>query len=67
MPLKSLNKAWDEVDPNMAIPTNENNQNADMEMVDKVISANHDTSKVSDPEAAHVEEVKTVGGSTTKV
>lgn len=67
MPLKSLNKAWDEVDPNMAIPTNENNQNADMEMVDKVVSANNDTSKVSDLGAAHVEEVKTVGDGATKV
>lgn len=64
MPLKSLNKAWDEVDPNMAIP--DNNHNADMEMVNKVISANNDTSKVSDLEAAHIEEVRTVDEGATK-
>jgi hypothetical protein len=60
MPLKSLNKAWDEVDPNMAIPTDDN---ANIKIVDKSISSNN---KVSDLEAAHVEEVDTVEEGTTK-
>ncbi|CRG87020.1 Putative sialic acid transporter [Talaromyces islandicus] len=64
MPLKSLNKAWDEVDPNMAIPTGDNNQKADMEMVDKVVSPNKEASKVSDLQVAHVEQVQLVEGAT---